>query len=171
MFREGLVMRLVAQRTGSSSEQHASVRALKLRIDRDLRRAMQLFAAIPMVALIVAALGVGNLMMANVTSRSRELATLRAVGATRWQVTRLVIGEALVLGAIGSAVGVQLGLHAARSINHLVEEIWGYRPVWSIPWGWLTIGIGFTMAVCLIAGILPARRAARSNIIEALQTT
>ncbi|GAF75763.1 unnamed protein product, partial [marine sediment metagenome] len=102
VFREGLVMRLVAQRTGSPSEQHASVRALKLRIDRDLRRATQLFAAIPMVALIVAALGVGNLMMANVTSRSRELATLRAVGATRWQVTRLVIGEALVLGAIGS---------------------------------------------------------------------
>jgi len=171
MFREALVMRLVAQQTGSTNEQHASVRALKLQIDRDLRRATQLFAAIPTVALIVAALGVGNLMMANVASRSRELATLRAIGATRWQITRLVIGEALVLGMIGSAVGIALGLHATCSINHIVEQVWGYRPVWTIPWGLTLAGIGFTMAVCLVAGILPARRAARSNIIEALQTT
>ena len=57
------------------------------------------------------------------------------------------------------------------SINHIVEEIWGYRPIWSIPWGWVSVGIGFTMAVCLIAGLLPARRAARGNIIDALQTT
>ena len=52
-----------------------------------------------------------------------------------------------------------------------LEEIWGYRPIWTVPWDWVSAGVGFTMAVCLVAGILPARRAARSNIIDALQTT
>jgi putative ABC transport system permease protein len=130
-----------------------------------------LFAAIPIVALVVAALGVGNLMMANVASRSRQLATLRAVGATQWQITRLVIGEALVLGALGCAVGVALGLHAATSINRMVELIWGYQPVWTIPVQWLGLSISFTFLMCLIAGLIPASRAARSNIIAALQTT
>jgi len=171
VFREELVMQLVVLRSGVTWQEHGSVRALKERIDRDLRRATRLFATIPMVALIVAALGVGNLMMANIASRSRQLATLRAVGATRWQIIRLVIGEALVLGALGCAVGVALGLHAAYSINQIVELIWGYRPVWAIPYDWLTLSIAFTLLVCLLAGLAPAGRAARTNIIDALQTT
>ncbi len=171
IFREGLVMRLVAWRTGATTSQHASVRALKLQIDHDLRKATQLFAAIPMVALLVAALGVGNLMMANVTNRTRQIAMLRAVGATRWQVTRLVIGEAIVLGTLGSAVGITLGIHAAWGIRQIVMGVWGYEPQWTIPWTWITWGVGFTLSVCLIAGLIPARRAARNNIIDALQTT
>ena len=171
VFREELVMQLVALRSGVTWQEHGSVRALKERIDRDLRRATRLFATFPMVALIVAALGVGNLMMANIASRSRQLATLRAVGATRWQIIRLVIGEALVLGALGCAVGVLLGLHAAYSINRIVELIWGYRAVWAIPYGWLMLSIAFTLLVCLLAGLAPASRAARTNIIDALQTT
>ena len=171
IFREGLVMRLVAWRTGATTSQHASVRALKLQIDHDLRRATQLFAAIPMVALLVAALGVGNLMMANVTNRTRQIAMLRAVGATRWQVTRLVIGEAIVLSTLGSTVGIALGIHAAWGIRQIVMGVWGYEPQWTIPWTWISWGVGFTLLVCLIAGLIPARRAARNNIIDALQTT
>lgn len=171
IFREELILRLVPRRAKAADEQHASVRALKIQIDRDLSRATMIFTAIPMVALIVAALGVGNLMMANVTSRTRQIAMLRAVGATKWQVTRLIVGEAIVLGALGSALGVALGLHAATGMTHMTEAIWGIRPVWTIPWGWVTAGISFTVGVCLIAGIIPARHASRNNIIDALQTT
>ncbi len=170
-FREELILRLVPRYAGAADEQHKSVRALKVQIDRDLTRATMIFTTIPMVALIVAALGVGNLMMANVTSRTRQIAMLRAVGATKWQITRLIIGEAVVLGFLGSALGLVLGLHAAMGINQMVEAIWGFRPEWTVPRGWVTAGISFTMGVCLIAGIIPARRAARNNIIDALQTT
>jgi len=170
-YREELVMQLLARRARAHGEQHASVRALKLQIDRDLRRATMLFATIPMVALIVAALGVGNLMMANITSRIRQIAMLRAIGTTRWQVIRLVIGEAAVLGALGSVLGVSLGLHAASGLNTMTQAIWGYEPKWTIPWDLVLPGIAFTVAVCLIAGIVPALRAARSNVIDALQTT
>lgn len=171
IFREELVMRLIAGRTHSPSEEHASVRALKMQIDRDLGKATMIFTTIPMVALIVAALGVGNLMMANVTSRTRQIAMLRAIGATKWQVTRLIIGEAVVLGVLGSLLGLALGLHAAAGMNAMTEAIWGYAPKWSVPWDWVIAGIAFTMGVCLTAGILPARHAARNNIISALQTT
>jgi ABC-type antimicrobial peptide transport system permease subunit len=77
----------------------------------------------------------------------------------------------LTLGLLGSAVGVALGLQAARSINYMVELLWGYRPVWTLPIDWITLGIALTVAVCIVAGLIPARRAARANIISALQTT
>jgi ABC-type antimicrobial peptide transport system permease subunit len=170
-YREEVVMQLMTWRAGSNWSQHMSVRALKLAIDRDLRRATILFTSIPLVALLVAALGVGNLMTANVASRTREIAMLRAVGATKWQIVRLVIGEALVLGTLGSVLGVALGLHAAHGMNVMTVAIWGYKPDWTIPWDLVVPGILFTMTVCLIAGIIPARRAARNNVIDALQTT
>jgi len=169
-FREELVMQFMAFRSDANAEQHASVRALKLAIDRDLRRATLLFTTIPVVALIVAALGVGNLMTANVASRTREIAMLRAVGATKSQIVRLIIGEALVLGTLGSALGLALGLHAAHGMNSMTLAIWGYQPDWTIPWDLVLPGIAFTVGVCLIAGIIPARHAARNNIIDALQT-
>jgi len=169
-FREELVLLLIARQSGSDDE-HGSVRALKLRIDRDLRRATMLFTTVPMVALIVAALGVANLMMANVTSRIRQIAMLRAIGATRWQIIRLVTGEALVLGTLGSLMGLVLGLVAAYGLNTMTFSIWGYQPHWSVPTDLVVPGVAFTMLVCLIAGIVPARHAARNNIIDALQTT
>jgi putative ABC transport system permease protein len=170
-YREELTMRFVALRSGAGFNEHASVRALKMQIDRDLKKATIIFTTIPMVALIVAALGVANLMMANVTSRTRQIAMLRAIGATKWQITRLIIGEALVLGTLGTLLGLALGLNAAAGMNQMTLTIWGYEPKWTIPWGMVGLGVTFTLGVCLLAGILPARRAARNNIIDALQTT
>jgi putative ABC transport system permease protein len=164
-------MRLLAYRAGTAPQQYMSVRALKQRIDQDLRRATLLFSSIPMVAMIVAALGVANLMMANVANRAREIATLRAIGTTKWQVTRLIIGEALVLGSLGAVLGMGLGLHAAGSMRHMTKSIWGYEPVWTMPWDLLIPAIILTLGVCLVAGLLPARHAARSNVIAAMQTT
>jgi putative ABC transport system permease protein len=124
-----------------------------------------------MVALIVAALGVANLMMANIASRSRQIAMLRAVGTTRWQVIRLVIGEAMVLGTIGSMMGVAMGMVVAYGLRRMTLAIWGFQPEPTIPWIWVILGIAFTVSVCLLAGVLPARYASRTNIIDALQTT
>jgi len=169
-YRENIIMSLISLRCGSST-MYASTRELKDRIDNNLQRATALMTTIPMFALIVAAFGVANLMAANVASRSQQIAMLRAIGATRWQMTRLVVGEAFVLGVVGCLLGVALGMHAAYSMKSMTYDIWGYKTIWTMPWGWLGLGIGFTMLVCLLAGILPARRAARNNIIDAMQTT
>lgn len=170
-YREEVVMRLIALKSGTAAEHYGSVSALKAQIDRDLRRATILFTTVPLVALIVAALGVGNLMMANVVSRTRQIAMLRAVGATREQITRLVMGEALVLGLLGCLLGLGLGLHLADSMNAMTLAIWGYEAKWAVPKDLVTGAIAFTLAVCLVAGLVPALRASRSNVIDALQAT
>lgn len=169
-FRENVVLALVAERAGVPNAFRKSVAELKAEIDRTLRTATHLMTAVPMVALIVAALGVGNLMMANVASRARQLAVLRAVGATKSQIMRLVIGEAMVLGAVGSSLGLVLGVHAAYGVNELTHRIWGFPLQFALPWGFVSGAIGLTVGVCLIAGLLPARRAARSNVVAAMQT-
>ncbi len=168
-YREELVLNLVAERAGTPNAFRKSVAELKAEIDRTLRTATRLMTAIPMVALIVAALGVGNLMMANVASRARQIAVLRAVGATRSQVARLVIGEALVLGAIGSSMGLGLGVHAAYGVNELTRRIWGFPLRFALDWPFVGGAIALTVGVCLVAGLLPARRAARSNVVQAMQ--
>ena len=96
---------------------------------------------------------------------------LRAVGATKWQVGRLVIGEALVLGLLGSLGGVAVGLLAAHGVNKIVYKVWGFALETTVPWHWVGLGVAFTAAICLIAGLLPARYASRNNIIDAMQTT
>jgi putative ABC transport system permease protein len=131
----------------------------------------KIMTAIPLMSLLVAALGVANLMMANVASRQRQIAVMRAVGATRWQMVRLVMGEAIILGMLGSAMGILLGLHLAANSNYVTEKVWGFEPVWTIPWGWVGGAVAITSAACLIAGIFPARLAARSNIVSAMQST
>jgi hypothetical protein len=171
MYREEVVLQMIARSSKPEYAEHASVRALKDRIDTDLQKATLIVASIPTVALIVAALGVANLMMANVASRSRQLAILRALGATKWQVTRLIIGEALVLGVLGSFIGVILGYHGAKGMGHLMKTIYGLDSPTTVPWNWVGLGIAFTVGICLIAGIIPARRAARTDIIDSLQTT
>jgi hypothetical protein len=169
LFCDRLIMQRVVSVLGRPNAIFGSLRALKQQIDDDIREATLLLATIPIVALIVAAVGVGNLMMANVTNRSRQIAMIRANGATKWQITRLVLGEAVVLGGIGSALGVALGLHAAQSMNTLTQRTIGFEPVFELPWLDLVAGVTLTVGICIIAGLLPARRASRSNIIDAMR--
>lgn len=169
--REQAVLRAVTAAMGRRNAILGSIRELKRAIDRDIHLASALFLSIPAVAMLVAALGVANLMMANVTSRTRQIAVLRALGATKWQIIRLVVGEALVLAMIGAGVGLALGLHAAYTVNQMTYKLWGYLPQWDVPWDFIGVAVAFTTAICLLAGILPARHAARSNIISALQAT
>ena len=144
---------------------------LKRIIDREVRQITRILTAIPAVALVVAALGVANLMTANVNARARQIALLRAVGTTKWQVMRLVLGEAGVLAVLGCGLGLGLGFHLAYHSNYVLDQMTGFQPVWTVPWDWVGYGVAFTSLMCLVAGLGPARRAARSDVISALQVT
>ncbi len=149
----------------------ATVSQLKQSIDRNIDRVTMLLAAIPTVGLIVAALGVANLMMANVASRQRQIAVLRAVGATQFQMIRIVVAEALILGLIGSLLGLTMGLHLGRSSTSLTATLWGFEPKFAVPWPMVLLGAGMAVLLCLLAALGPARVASRSNIVAALQAT
>ena len=145
-----------------------TARELKQQIDRNITRATLLLSMIPVVGLIIAAFGLGNLMAANVASRSKEIAILRAIGVTRSQMSRMVIGEALVLALLGSVMGLALGLVLGRTSNLMTELLSGFRPAFSVPWNLVAYGAGLATLLCVLAALIPARYASRSNIVAAL---
>lgn len=167
-YREDAVLRTIREKLKADQAYYGAFSELKLQIDQQLSEMMQLLAAVPTVALVVAAMGVANLMTANVAARAKQLAILRAVGATRGLVLRMVIGEAVVLGLLGSGLGMALGLHLASNITTLIERMWGFRVAITLPWGYLAGCVALTVILCVVAGLIPARRAARTNIVDAL---
>lgn len=145
-----------------------TARELKYQIDNNINRVTLLLSAIPFVGLIVAALGLANLMAANVASRSKQIAVLRALGATRNQIARIIMGEAFVLGLIGSGLGLALGITLGRTSNTMTTLLSGFEPTFSIPWSLVLGGAALATGLCLLAAMIPARYAARSNIVSVL---
>ncbi|MGE0478873.1 MAG: ABC transporter permease [Phycisphaerae bacterium] len=168
-WREEQVLRAVAGQLENPQAFRGTVRELKDEIDRELTRVTRLLSAVPAVALIVAAIGVANLMTASVTSRARQLAILRAVGATRGLILRMVIGEALVLGVLGSVLGLALGLHLAHNTTTMTERMWGMAARLQLPWEYIMVSVALTIGLCVLAGIMPARHASRTNVVDALR--
>jgi putative ABC transport system permease protein len=127
---------------------------------------LNLFYVLLALSVIVSLFGMVNTLILSVFERTRELGMLRAVGMTRRQVRRMVRQESVITALIGAAVGLPLGLFLAALVsNALADEGIGFQ----IPWVQL---IAFTI-VAVIAGVLaaivPARRAARLNVLRALQ--
>jgi putative ABC transport system permease protein len=169
LFRERLVLLRIADEIDRPDAIIGSLRRLHMEFDRNLRRASIVVTWLPSILLVVAAIGIGNLMMVSVRIRARQIAVLRAVGAVQSQILRLVLAEAITLGLIGSVIGLALGFHEAWTDHRLTETVSGFYPEWVVPIGSVTIGVLVTVGVCLIAGLAPARRAARGNIIDAMR--
>jgi len=167
-YREMRVLQDVCRALDAPQVFYGTARELKDEIDAELTKMTYLLTAVPAIALLVAALGVANLMTANVASRTRQLAVLRAVGATRGLVLRMVVGEALVLGLLGSALGLGLGLHLAWNVSIMTERMSGLRIPFEVPWQFVGEAVALTIGLCVLAGIGPARHASRTNVIEAL---
>jgi len=169
-FRERLVLLSVAREMDRPGAIMGSLRRLRQQVDTSLRRAIVIITWLPSIVLAVAAIGIGNLMMVSVHVRSREIAVLRAVGAQKLQIIRLVLAEAVTLGLLGSVIGLALGLHAAASDNYVTSGLTDVKFAFIVPIGSIALSVALTGAVCLLAGVIPARYAARNNIIAAMQT-
>jgi putative ABC transport system permease protein len=125
------------------------------------------FAAI---AVFVGAFIITNTFRIIVAQRTRELALLRAIGATGGQVTRMVVLEALVIALVSSAIGVIIGILLAVTLQAVLNAI-GF----GLPEGPLTIlprtiivGMAVGVIVTVISAILPARKAARIPPVAAM---
>ncbi len=127
-----------------------------------------LFYTVGFLILIPAALGMLNTLTINVLERTREIGVVRAVGGSRSQVRRMVTGEALLLGIFGAAMGVLAGV--AMSYGFITAFS---TAAWELPYVFPLAGIIAAVVVgmllALFASILPARSAARLDIIRALQ--
>lgn len=126
------------------------------------------------IALFVAAIGVINTMVMATLERTREIGIMRAIGATKKTVRRLFTVEAGVLGFMGGVIGVALSFGVASGLNQLLNKQLedngvSARNVVSVPMGLALIVIAVTTAIGMLAGRLPARRAANLDPVEALR--
>ena len=124
-----------------------------------------LFLGLGAVALLVGAVGVANIMIISVLERRPEIGLRRALGATKGQIRIQFLSEAILLALIGGVVGVILGVAAT--------VVYAHAKGWAIviaPEAWPG-GLGATIVIGALAGLLPAIRAARLSPTQALWAT
>ena len=123
-------------------------------------------------ALVVGAFLIANTFAIVVTQRTRELALLRAAGATGRQVFWSVLGEAVVVGLAGGGVGALAGIGAAAGLRGLADGIGVPLPDTAlvIEPGTLLLGVLVGLVVTVVSAVVPARRAARISPVEAMRT-
>lgn len=124
---------------------------------------MTLFlGAVAAISLLVGGIGIMNIMLVSVTERTREIGVRKALGATYRVIVMQFLIEAVVMSLIGGAIGVVFGIGASK----LISAATSMKTVISM--GPILLSFGFSMAIGLIFGIYPARKAAKLNPIDAL---
>jgi putative ABC transport system permease protein len=124
-----------------------------------------------LIALFVGAFLIFNTFSIIVGQRTRELALLRALGASRGQVNRSVLGEALVVGLVGSLMGILAGVGLASGLYGLLKAFGLSLPSTSLQLLSRTVIVGLLAGtgVTLVSAILPARRASRIAPVAAMR--
>ncbi len=117
------------------------------------------------ISLLVGGVGILTIMTITVSERTPEVGLLRALGAPRAQILRLFLGEAVLLATAGGAAGLALGAGGATLLHALVPAL----PV-QVSWSYVMMAEIIAVVIGLIAGVLPARRAAALDPVEALRT-
>jgi putative ABC transport system permease protein len=165
------VREAIAERLGPSHGLRAvSAADMRDHLVAQARRAFAPMAVIEIVLLVVALLSVGDTLAANVLRRLREIGTLRALGVRRAGVVRIVLVEALVIGALGLVLGAAAGtLLGGLWIHRTLPHLLGWLLAFHLPWARAALVAAATLGVCLVAAILPARRAARLEPAVALR--
>jgi putative ABC transport system permease protein len=171
----GLVRQRIIERLGelAGSDGRLTVlsnREIKEEILAIFDRTFQVTHALEFIAVVIALLGIVNTLLTSVLERQRELATLRAVGASARQVRRIILWESSCLGLLGAGLGlVGGGLLSILLIEVINKQSFGWTIQMIVPVGLLAEAVALALAVALVAGYLPARWAARQVVAEGLR--
>ena len=153
------------------NRQHRGIRDYEIIIPAELLKQSQetqrifniVMAAIASISLLVGGIGIMNIMLATVTQRTREIGVRRCVGATRWDIVRQFMLEALVITCVGGLIGVVGGIGGAKAISNYA----GWRTVVSMQA--VIVSFSVSALVGIVFGMYPAVRAALVDPIEALR--
>jgi putative ABC transport system permease protein len=118
------------------------------------------------MSLVISLFGIANSLFLSIHERTREFGLLRAVGATRAQVRRMVRYESVITAVIGGLLGMAVGLVFAFLVTQSLGDLGlGF----SIPGGQLVVFLLLAVVVGVVAAVVPARRGARLQVLEAMR--
>jgi putative ABC transport system permease protein len=123
------------------------------------------FGGIVGISLLVGGIGIMNIMLVSVTERTREVGICKALGATRADILLQFLLEAVIISLLGGVIGLAIGYGLGMGIANLIPDFPPSQvPLWSI-----ALALGFSSAVGIIFGLLPAAKAAGLDPIDALR--
>ena len=121
------------------------------------------------ISLLVGGIGIMNIMLVSVSERTKEIGLRKSLGASRKDILWQFLVESFVVTCLGGLVGIIIGVSISLITSFVVR---GYGlPEWPLTISWLAIIIAFlvSMAIGLIFGIYPARKASKLSPIEAMR--
>ena len=146
-----------------------SIADWRAQITRQVDMLIALVAALLGIAIVIALIGIMNTLSLSVVERTRESATIRALGLTRGQLRAMLLAEALLMGVVGALVGVGFGLLYGWATTRVMFT--GFAAVVTVPAGQLVGYVALAAAAAALAAVLPARKAARASIVAAMGET
>lgn len=122
------------------------------------------------ISLVVSSIMIGIITYISVLERTKEIGILRAIGASKRDVSNVFNAETLIIGFSAGAIGILVTLILNIPINIIIEHITGIKNVALLPWQGGVILVVISMVLTLIAGLVPAGYAARKDPVVALRT-
>ena len=135
-------------------------------INKQVDQILMMFYGLLAMSVLISIFGIINTLVLSVHERTREIGMLRAIGATRRQLRQMVRYESVITAVIGGVLGTAVGIAMAWVI---VTQLGGDGLIFSLPWMQLGVFLVLAVVVGVIAAVLPARRAAATRILEAIQ--
>lgn len=123
---------------------------------------LMLLLAVPSLIALLNTLGI------NVLERTREIGMLRAIGATRRQVRKLIVAESILLSIVGIAFGILAGIWLGYILVGAMN-VSGFKLPYFFPYSGILLTVAVGLLIGVVAALIPARHAARLNIVSALQ--
>jgi putative ABC transport system permease protein len=158
--------------------------ALMRQVDNILNIVQMFLVAIGSISLLVAGVGIMNIMTVAVMERTREIGILKAIGMKRRTVLGMFLAEAVLIGVIGGLIGIFAGYGfsygLAQILSNFIQQQQG-TPITQAPETqrikltaafspeWTVIAFIFAIIICIIFGLYPARKASKLNPVEALR--
>ncbi len=134
-----------------------------------MEQAFRMFDVLALIAMLVGFFGIVNTLTMNVIERTQEIGMLRGVGMTRGQVVRMILAEAALIGIIGGVLGLVFGVILSRIFLLAMTAMSGYKLTYLLPLQRIFLAVLLAFLVSQVAASLPAARAARIRILEAIQ--